>query len=649
LIENQKRGEGNLTGAIGFKSKTTEFFRLRSGRFRLKSGRTLDTPYFFPIINIITGPPDVFDNGGIFRHIKRKLIDVRRIQGFMTQILHFTEFNVTRKKLDEWLEHPIGDRIHTLTGHRPIIFCDSGGYRLLYNSDLDIERFGMEATPDGILGLQIRFGGDFLATLDYPILPTLSDSETQKRQELTRKNAIEALLLMNDYGVQQRKFVFPVVHARDKQEMKSEVKKLLAEIDERGVNTLPFGISIGSLVPLSSSPEKALEIIDGAKQGIEEADAFDTENIPVHAFGVSTSLMPFAALLGVDTFDGTSYFQSAQNLRYFKPGLFSSLMFLDMERLECDCDWCADIKKGGFRRAKEIIRGQSYVKHEFDGRMITKSEIYANIALHNLENISQQIEKLKRVTSSRQKLGEIFSQIPKTNRSVQMVNFLYRSFPESRGLMDEMALSVISKKKRSGTKHKRRMQPRPFQTVLRVSGIDEEPKKSLELGPSDFDVMKKNYRIGRKKFMILLPCTQRKPYCTSNWHKAIRRRFEREGFEEIDYEKITISGNYGPVPQSFEDEPKILEYDFHLHSSNKERINLLAERTIAFLKKYGPKFGHVFGYCTSKAYREIIRIAFEEYPSAVLLPANLKVRRASQFLRKENLKELVDHIHGALE
>src|SRR5207249_4991137 len=89
----------------------------------------------------------------------------------------------------------IQDQLEEHARYKPVVLVDSGGYRLLTNNTLGVDGFDISATPEGILDLQLKFGGDVLASLDYPLLPDLSDSETEWRMEASTKNAIQALKL----------------------------------------------------------------------------------------------------------------------------------------------------------------------------------------------------------------------------------------------------------------------------------------------------------------------------------------------------------------------------------------------------------------------------------------------------------------------
>jgi tRNA-guanine family transglycosylase len=348
---------------------------LRLGRFRV-GGRTLTTPYFFPVMNVITGPPTppspVLANGGIWKWLKRlTLLDNVRVEGadhqpslpgFLNQVLHFLDYNITPQMLERWL--PPGEqeciprlierelsRVHGRGGaKRPFLFLDSGGYQLLGSQHIELGAYGMETTPRHILDLQLRFGGDFLATLDYPIGPRDTDETVRERRALSMKNALSALRMMHQRGIED-KLVFMAVHGRNEREAYDYARALLARVADSPARETPFGLALGSLVPLNNSPRALLASVRGAMRALREAAEVDVRRIPVHAFGVSSTAAPFLSLMGVDSYDGFSYAQAAKNLTYYQPGGFSAMKLDKLEALSCTCAGCVLMERGTPSRA----------------------------------------------------------------------------------------------------------------------------------------------------------------------------------------------------------------------------------------------------------------------------------------------------------
>ncbi len=593
----------------------------------------------------MTGPPPVLANGGIYRHLKVDLLAQHPVPGIMTQILHFTDYNVDSAGLQRWLKVPISEQIQQVTGNKPFLFVDSGGYRLLYNTGLDTERFGIEPSVKGILALQTRFGGDLVATLDYPLPRGIIDVEAKERIKRSIRNCLETARLVRQ--MENPEIVIQMaVHGRDRVEARETVIDLLKALKREDLVEVPFGLAIGSLVPLSSSPLQVLDIVRGVHDGIRSCEFVDPAKIPVHAFGVSSRMIPFLAAMGVDTFDGSTYVQQAQQLRYVLSPGFSIEPFLDIEQLNCGCRYCMTLEDGGLEEAKRILRGGSFRKVEFAGKVTNKSFIYALIALHNLQASLELTAKVSKAVDSADALEELFLSSARDAKMRRIVAYFARLFPEASeflwrvGVARTMSASsqVAQIRAQEVSEHAR---PELQEDAIAHSPHLAKPRVSLLLGPEAFDVTQKEYELPKAPVMLLLPCSQQKPYSSSPSHRFIDRVLREGGISREMYTKVSISGNYGPVPELFETEPEIQSYDFYLSSGDDKRIELLAERSRRFLEREGPRFAQVIGYCTSKAYREVMERATQSLPNATVLPADLRVRRQSEFRKEDNVRQLV--------
>ena len=167
---------------------------------------------------------------------------------------------------------------------------------------------------------------------------------------------------------------------------------------------------------------------------------------------------------------------------------------------------------------------------------------------------------------------------------------------------------------------------------------------SMKLGPDDFNINKMRYKPKKKPVMLLLPCSGEKPYSKSRTHKVVYTELKKTGIDAEQIQKVTISGNYGPVPEEFEDKKQIMQYEYMLNPNSKDRIELVVDRTVAFLKKHGGKYEMIVGYATSKAYRTVIERALKEYGKGEVEPKDLRTKRGVEMGRKTNLKQLSDRI-----
>jgi 7-cyano-7-deazaguanine tRNA-ribosyltransferase len=99
---------------------------------------------------------------------------MRRQMALMSQALHFLDFGVSANSLARWrttgLREPYNHAYPDLDYTAPL-FLDSGGFKLLWTRELDLSRYGIRANSEAILHLQRDFGGEIIATLDYPLPP----------------------------------------------------------------------------------------------------------------------------------------------------------------------------------------------------------------------------------------------------------------------------------------------------------------------------------------------------------------------------------------------------------------------------------------------------------------------------------------------
>jgi tRNA-guanine family transglycosylase len=110
----------------------------------------------------------------------------------MSETMHFLNYGISPTSLEKWRQK----NFHKwYPEFKTPMFLDSGGFQLLNNKELDLERFGLEVSPKKILDLQLDFGGDMIATLDYPLPPNLNDKEARERIRFSIQNSIKTLQL----------------------------------------------------------------------------------------------------------------------------------------------------------------------------------------------------------------------------------------------------------------------------------------------------------------------------------------------------------------------------------------------------------------------------------------------------------------------
>lgn len=630
---------------ISFTSRQKNELSGRSGEFIL-GNKKFKTPKFFPIINIMTGSPGVFGTGGIWRGIKQELIKKTKIEAFMTQILHFLDYNISKNVLNNWLEIPLDERIKSEAGYKPLIFADSGGYKLLFTDGIDTSKFGFSPKPNDILKLQLKFGADFIATLDYPIPPNLSHSEVLDRKRKSINNSIETLKIIKNKRLNDEKFVFIPVHGYDFSSSFRYVKKTLEEIKRNNLSNLNFGLAIGSLVPISSSHQKVVDIVAGVIQALRDDKNFIWQDIPVHTFGVSGFMMPILAVMGVDSFDSSGFAQSANNLIYMKKFGRTGINFYDLkeEDIECDCRYCSNFKKGSLSEIQEIMHGKSYVEHSLNGTPIKKYRIYSWIACHNYNVIENTIKNLGRNIEKGEAIQQLLDLYKSERRMLLLLGYLtkyYENLADS--LLEYNLLRLSGKKVDFGNIE--------WKETLKIADVSKdnfqkiENEISLLYTPEDYNILERTYKPEGKNIMLLTSCSKEKPYSSSRTLKAIKENIQ--GWDN-KIEMVVISGMYGPVPLSDELEPNVIGYNYRLSTSNEKRIELLTNRLLKFLDKHGESFDHVVAYVTSKPYRILMENVAQKFEKLEVLPKNLKYRGGKEFTKKKNLMQLNDYVNHNL-
>ena len=174
----------------------------------------------------------------------------------------------------------------------------------------------------------------------------------------------------------------------------------------------------------------------------------------------------------------------------------------------------------------------------------------------------------------------------------------------------------------------------------------DDQEISLEHTPEDFNILQReDYRIDNERVLLVIPCSQTKPYSNSRTHRVVADA-TNEWNEQIH--KVTISGMYGPVPEQYENLSQVKSYEYVLTNAEKQRQQLVVDRLVSYLEKYGSQFDAIVGYATSKTSRTVIEHAFSEYGDGIVLPKEPKMRALTEHFRTTNLEELSEHLNDVL-
>lgn len=605
------------------------------------------TPNLYPVSFFMTGT--TARGGATWKHILHQddnghdLCLLPKQIPVLSQVLHFLDYRVSpqnvrtvwRQKTIRGLYNEQAEALQKNHYTAPI-FLDSGGFKLMWRTGLDLSAYGI-ALEEGeeaksILALQRDLGGDIVATLDYPLPPNLDPQEAIQRMTRSRQNAVQAAeLLQNDPEfAEYNPFLYMAVHGLTPQAITGYVTQLFTDLEAKGLNKYPFGLAIGSLVPLRSShkTDEMMGLVQAAVAAIPEEYRGRT---PIHVFGATGLMIPFLAYCGVDTFDSSTFAQEARSLKYLIPSTHQRRNVLEMtarDFAQCDCSICQHLQKN---ENLQNLQGAlvSDVKGEpINGRF--KSAYYADIALHNLELDFKIVDKTK----------EAIGQDSLTDYLIEMA----RTIPRTA----EMLAAVAKTDEALQRKVSQSTLPAP-----RKRRIAEPPApyKSLSYTPQHFNINANGYQPhGHKRVLLIIPCSSTKPYSASFSHTHLFRAIT-EVFptwpEHID--KVTLSGLYGPVPLCKEQDAAVLHYDFKLTTSNQAQMDLCVERLTQFLEKHGRHYDHCLAYGTSGAYRRVFEQVAGQKKSLVVFPQTLKARTSKAYFHKTNISELIAYLQGVLD
>lgn len=631
----------------------------------------VETPALFPVVNMIGGTTE--KSGGVWRRMRDKLLSKDHLQGVMFQAMSFTDYGISPENLNNfWRTKTFHERFADLGAP---IFIDSGGFKLM-NSNTFGEapekggvpnEWGLYTNPKSILGLQLDFGADIIATLDYPIPPNLKEEEKVERMNRSIDSAVECLRILDQPDFLEENFeinsraakrlrerkaagdapsVYIAIHGHDYETINWYVGNFLERIEELDVDSSFEGFAVGSLVPLRDSMDVLIDIVQGAKDAIPEARA---DEIGLHVFGVGGKQVGLLSLLGVDSFDCSSHMQTAMYKKYLHPETWANHELDDLEEylrpdgsFPCDlpsCRLCGDEGVGYEKLALELNTDLSYEERQErkeNGEPI-KSDYYALLARHNFEVYNEELRRVREAIRAGRLLDYVIEfarehdDIKKGLKEAQLRDKQLKADIEARKAYDLQPGSTLKSDQAKLSEWE--------------GGIDEANSSqtiSLKHSPADFNIHSWSYEPPTdKEVLLLIPCSQKKPYSKSRTHSVL---FDKLGDRADRIHKVAISGMYGPVPKEFEREQPLLEYDYVLAKEDTDQIELVTNRVTRYLEEYGDDFASIVGYVTSKTYRQVIEDAFESYGRGTVLPRDPEALQLTEFFKNSNIQELLDYL-----
>jgi tRNA-guanine family transglycosylase len=565
----------------------------------------IQTPCLFPVMTFIGGT--TINCGGLWKYIRSQLFEAKL--PLMSETMHFLNFNISPDSLQRWREKNLHE---WFPDFKSPLFLDSGGFQLLNNKEFDLERYKLSVAPKQILDLQLDFGGDIIVTLDYPLPPTLNDSEAQERIQFSIENAMETLRLLQIKGDTATKVYVPL-HGRTPSEITSYIDRFLLRYNRSRLERRFDGFAIGSLVPLRNKPDQIIGILAAAKKSLTEKRL---DRIPVHVFGVGSTLIPYLVYLGFDTFDSSTYVQKARNLQYSHPDTWANQRATKLEELVCQCLVCQHLDVGEMRSVLNSDNSFQLIGTRF------KSEFYAHIAMHNLNLHLKALEEA--ISAAENECLEDY-----------LIEFAERRIYKGNPIAALAAEFPEFKKKIGRTLH----------TVVKPS-VRTPKKVSLKYKPSDFSIPS-DYKVPkRQRILFLFPCSKEKPYSTSQTFKRISAAVHTHlngTSKKIHF--VVVSGLYGPVPLKYDRRPETKNYDFVLTFRNHVGIQRVGDRLASYMKEYGENFEHVVAFAASKPYRKAIFKGLEGLLNTHIFPkhkSTASTGRTAQF--RQGLEECLDFL-----
>lgn len=340
----------------------------------------MTTPNLFPVVSFYGGGREssVY-GGGIHRTIKEFMVGSDAIgggdysqyfDGAMLSVASLTDYGISRDLFEDYISSPVKER-DVFSPFNGALFVDSGGFKFL-DGQLDGSDFEVEIDQERAFEIQRALGGEVLVNLDRPITPDDSYETRVRKARKTAKNAAEFLRLSADYESAR----YLTVHGYNYSMVKTFFQELLDVLGKEIVRTAFDGIALGSLVPKKDNKDELVTAVLGCQHVLSEHDLND---LPLHVLGISGSAIPLLAALGVDTFDSSSYLQTAINGRYFQS--VTEITSIDEANFgDCDCPVCSN---------QELVsRMRGNAKYQKD--------VLGPVAMHNLIIQKRELDEIRR-------------------------------------------------------------------------------------------------------------------------------------------------------------------------------------------------------------------------------------------------------------
>ena len=590
----------------------------RAGQLHLTKSNLppITTPRVLPWTMLING--STIYGGGCRKRVIFNL--VKHGQPIISSALSFLDIDFTPRHLRKARAQTVKDwfSLKDIQFDSPL-FLDSGGYQYLFNTQLDLSGYGIhkETAVSDIFSLQSDWGADIITSLDYPIPRNLVRAEALERIELNLKNAIHIAELID--AAPAKPFLYIYCHGQTP----SDLESYIVRVFDRVGDILPsFGLALNSFY--FGRFYDASHLCDMLAAAVRSVPDTRRAVTPIHTFGVPYGSAPFLAYLGSDSFENVHHYYSSITFNYIVPDTEKKVKIDRIDRIDCSCRYCQGLT------AEQVLATYSDKKrNQATDTGLHRIECYARIALHNFEMMARFTEQIRHGIIAGEPLESLLAYADgRTNINAEL-DWLANN--------DEQFANRYA-----------RTVSKPISNDVQLTLFDD-PKPvintvSLNYTPNSFRLPDNYSPPTDKCVLLILPCSQAKPYSSSRIYNTVNNRLQSEfGSRWSRIHQVTLSGLYGPVPQEFESDPRVLNYDFMFNRANHGQFDLLIERLVGYITTYSNYYELCVGYTLFNFYRKVYNESVKQCPSLNLIPSGLGAR----FAYGTYIEELVEILKDA--
>ncbi|OAQ53955.1 tRNA-guanine transglycosylase [Natrinema mahii] len=321
----------------------------------LSIGETeIRTPNLFPVLNFYGGgTKNSVYGGGIHRTVKEFMISADRVgagdyseffDGVLTSVSSLTDYNVTRERYEDYIAAPIKER-DVFSPFSGTLFIDSGGFKFLNNDGIDGSNFQVNIDQKTAYEIQRRMGADIIVNLDRPIAPDDSHEQRIEKARKTGENIEEFLRLSSDFDGAR----FLTLHGYNYSMMDAFLTEITKYCSAETLCSSFDGIALGSLVPKKDDRSALIDAVIDCRRVLSD---WGFDDLPLHVLGISSRAIPLLTALGVDSFDSSTYLQTAINGGYFV-SLMETVNVSEADFEQCNCPVCSSDLLRGWMEDKE--------------------------------------------------------------------------------------------------------------------------------------------------------------------------------------------------------------------------------------------------------------------------------------------------------